>query len=113
MLISQNLLKTKKTGKAANKAGKNKGKKPTAGESEAKNKAKGSQNKGYGGKAKANTHSSSTKDKEDSNKEKYKDEPCKSKTIQSFESCHPSHPRLCECRTSMDCTVASIPQSTD
>ena len=41
-LISQNLIKTKNTGKGANKAGKNKGKKPAAGGSKAKNKAKSS-----------------------------------------------------------------------
>ena len=39
--ISQNLIKTKKTRKGANKAGKNKGKTPAAGESKDKNKAKG------------------------------------------------------------------------
>ena len=58
-------------------------------------------------------NSSGTKDKEDSNKEKDKDEPCKSKTIQSFESYHPSYPGSYECGASMDSTVASIPQSTD
>ena len=54
-LITQNLIKSKKTGKAANKAGKNKGKKPAAGGSKAKNKAKSSTNNGSGGKAKAKT----------------------------------------------------------
>ena len=99
-LIRQNLIKTKKRGKVANKAGKNKGKKPAAGESKAKNKAKGYQKKGNGGKAKAKTHSSSTKDKEDSNKEKNDDILCKSLTIQSFASFHPSYPGSCECLTS-------------
>ena len=113
MLISQNLIKTKNTGNGANKAGKNKGKKPVAGGSKAKNKAKSSKKKGSGSKAKAKNNSSGTKDKEDSNKEKDKDEPCKSKTIQSFESYHPSYPGSCECGTSMDSTVASIPRSTD
>ena len=113
MLITQNLIKTKNDGKGATKPGKNKGKKPAARGSKAKSKAKGSKKKGSGGKAKAKTDSNGTKDKEDSNKEKDKDEPCKSKTIQSFESCHPSYPGSCECVTSMDSTLASIPQSTD
>ena len=48
-LISQNLIESKKLGKAASKAGKNKGKKPAAGGSKAKNKAKSSLKKGGGG----------------------------------------------------------------
>ena len=40
MLISQNLFKTKKTVKAANKAGKNKGKKPAAGDPRPKTRPK-------------------------------------------------------------------------
>ena len=75
-LISQNLVKSKKTGKEANKAGKNKGKKPAARGSKAKDKAKGSRKKGGGSKAKAKTDSSGTRDKEDSNKEKDNYKPC-------------------------------------
>ena len=44
MLVKQSLLQTKKTGKAGAKSGKNKGKKPAAGGSKAKNK-KGSKKK--------------------------------------------------------------------
>ena len=79
MLVKQSLLKTKKTGKAGAKSGKNKGKKPAAGGSKAKNK-KGSKKKASGGKAKAKVNpgdikekDNSTKEKEDSTKEKEKE----------------------------------------
>ena len=112
-LVKQSLLQTKKTGKAGAKSGKNKGKKPAARGSKAKNK-KGSKNKAGAGKGKANKNSGNDdKEKDDSSKEKKKDEPYKLVTNGSVTSCHPSNPGSCRCGASMDYTVASIPWGAD
>ena len=113
MLVKQSLLQTKKTGKAGAKSGKNKGKKPAAGGSKAKNKNKGSKKKAGSSKAKAKENSSSTKEKEDSTKEKEKNDPCKSVTNESLTSYHPSNPGSCGCGASMDYTVSYIPWGAD
>ena len=113
-LIKQSLLQTKKTGKVGAKSGKNKGKKPAAGGTKAKGGKKGTKGgkKGAGGKnAKANKNSGNSKEKEESSsKEKDKEEPCKS-ISDNLTCCHPSNSESCKCGTSMDYTVASIPQS--
>ena len=75
-LISQNLNESKKTGKGANKAGKNKDKKPAAGGSNVKNEAKSSRKKVGGSKSKVKNDSSGTKEKEDFSIKKTKDELC-------------------------------------
>ena len=110
-LIKGSLLTTKKAGKAGDKSGKNRGKKPAAGGTKAKGK-KGAKKKA-GAKPKAKVTSNNNKDKEQSSsKGKDKDEPCKS-IFNNLTSCHPSNPESCKCGTSMDCTVASIPRSSD
>ena len=76
-LVKSSLLQTKKAGKAGSKSGKNKGKKPAARGSKAKNK-KGSRNRKVG-KEKAKKNSGDSKDMEDS-KEKEKIDPCKLET---------------------------------
>ena len=106
-LVKSSLLQTKKAGKAGSKSGKNKGKKPAAGGSKAKNK-KGSKKKATN-KQKAKANSGDTKEKEDSTKEKEKIGQCKLVTHESFTSCHPSSPGSCGCGASMDDTVSSIP----
>ena len=106
-LVKSSHLQTKKSGKAGNKSGKNKGKKPAAGGSKAKNK-KGSKKKA-GNKQKAKATSGDTKEKEDSSKENGTDEQCKLVTHESITSCHPSSPGSCGCGASMDDTVSSIP----
>ena len=111
MLIKGSLLATKKAGKAGTKSGKNKGKKPAAGGTKAKGK-KGAKKKARA-KPKAKANSDNSKGKEEtSSKGKDNDESCKS-IFNNLTSCHPSDPESCKCGTSMDYTVASIPQSAD
>ena len=111
-LVMNSLQTTKKAGKAGNKSGKNRGKKPAAGGTKAKCKGTGAKQKARAN-PKAKAASDDNKDMEaSSTKGKDKDEPCKF-ISNNLASCHPSIPESFKCGTSIDDTVASIPQSSD